>query len=45
MHDYLKELDEMTSVEMLARAIRELADKCKDLDELKAALDKILGDK
>jgi len=45
MRDYLKEPDAMTSVEMLARAIRELADKCKDLDELKASLDKILGDK
>lgn len=45
MHDYVKELDEMTSVEMLARAIRELADKCKDLDELKAALDRILDTK
>lgn len=45
MRDYLKELDEMTSVEMLARAIRELADKCKDLDELKAALDRILSNK
>ena len=45
MTDYEKEHDEMTATDAILQTVKELADKCKTLDEFREALARIIAKK
>ena len=45
MKDYEKETDNMTAMDAILHTVKELADKCKTLDEFREALARIIDKK